>query len=145
MVSKKPIFITDFNALDRYKKRLDKIESERERIRNYNKLAMKEKRKLIHHKILHNLRNKANFTRKKIDFLETKKDLKSKEYEINNVLVVENYKENQLEFHLKEQLGYKTIKKLVSRNFEWNKNKNCWSIDLNTDTLKYLKILKELN
>lgn len=142
MVSPKPILITDKNALERYKMRLEKIETERERIRNFNKKAMKEKIKLIPHKVLHNLRNKANFIKKRIEFLETKKDLKNKEYEINNILVIENYKENKLEFHLKEQLSYKIIKELNNKNFEWDKYKNCWSIDLNTDTLKFLQILK---
>ena len=142
MVSSKPILITDKNALEKYKIRLEKIENERERVKQYNKKAMKEKRKLILHKKVDNLRNGALYIKKKIKFLESKKGLKNKEYKINNVLVVENYKENKLEFHLKEQLTFKIIKELNHKNFEWDKYKNCWSIDLNTDTLKNLKILK---
>ena len=99
---------------------------------------------MISYKKVDNLRNSSLYVKKKIKFLEGKKDLKNKEYEINNILVIENYKENQLEFHLKKQLGYKTIKQLISKNFEWNENKNCWSIELNTDSLKYLKILREI-
>jgi hypothetical protein len=142
MVLKKSISINDPEALDKYKEKLNQIEKERERIRNYNKLALKEKRKLIPSKILHNLRNKAVFIRKKIEFLESRGNLENRKYEINGVLIVENYKICKLQFFFKENPPYKILKELTKRDFEFDREFNCWSIELSEKSLKYLEILK---
>ncbi|MCA9459803.1 MAG: hypothetical protein KC550_04615 [Nanoarchaeota archaeon] len=143
MVKKKPISINDPLALDKYKEKLNEIEKERERIRNYNKLALKENRELIPHKILHNLRNNSNNLKKKIQFLESRGSFENRSYNINGVLVVENYKICRLQFFFKESPYYKTIKELTKRDFEWDKEFKCWNIELTPKSLKYLDILRE--
>ena len=115
MVSKRDYFeISSFDplAIPKLNLKVEELEKERKRIKEFNKKARREKKKPYPVRELENLRNKILYYKKRIKELEENKNKKNKDYMINNIKVIENFKECSLEFYFNQAPYFKTILEL---------------------------------
>lgn len=160
------IYLGDEDAIDRLEAKLEELEKKQTAMKETNKILRSKAEdcykvealvelgyshgmadKIVAEKLFYptyaltNNNAVINNTRKRLEKAKALAEATDKEYEINDVRVVECYSENRVRVFFEDIPDEATRAKLKSNGFRWSRSNGCWQAYLNRTTVNRLKII----
>jgi len=118
-------------AIDLLKKKLETLEEERTKIKEFNKKARKEKKESYRSFVLSNLSQNINSVKSRIKHLETLDNIQEFEEVINGVTLKINKEDNRVQLFFNGKPKEEVRTELKSNGFRWSPYNGCWQRQLN--------------
>jgi len=132
-------------AIDLLKEKLDKLELERTKIKEFNKKARKEKRDSCPAYMLANLSQNISSVKKRIVHLGRLDSIEETEETINGVVLKVNKEDNRVQLFFVGKPEEEIRTKLKRNGFRWSPYNGCWQRQLNAWAIKLSRdLLNEL-
>lgn len=128
-------------AIDLLKKKLTKLEEQRTGIKEFNKIARKEKKDSHPGWMLSNLGQNITSVKKRIKHLESLEKIEEIEEKINGVVLKTNKEDNRVRLFFDGKPDDE-IRTILKRNgFRWSPYNGCWQRQLNAWSIKIAREL----
>ena len=132
-------------AVDLLKEKLDKLELERTKIKEFNKKARKEKRDSCPAYMLANLSQNISSVKKRIVHLGRLDSIEETEETINGVVLKVNKEDNRVQLFFDGKPEEEVRTKLKRNGFRWSPYNSCWQRQLSAWAIKLSRdLLNEL-
>lgn len=132
-------------AVNLLKDKLNKLETQRTEIKEFNKKARKEGKNPYQSYVLSNLSQNIASVKKRIEYLQRLDSIKEKEEEINGVKLKLNKEDNRVQLFFDGKPDVETRTKLKSNGFRWSPYNGCWQRQLNPWAIRVSRdLLNEL-
>jgi len=132
-------------AVDLLRLKLEKLQGQREEIKEENKRLRKEKKDTNPAYILANLSGNIATVKKRIAHLERMENIEESEEEINGVKLKVNKEDNRVQLFFNGKPEEEIRSNLKRNGFRWSPYNGCWQRQLNPWAIRLSRdILKEL-
>jgi len=116
----------DGDAVQKLTEKVNKLESQREKIKAYNKLARKEGRDQHPKYVLSNLGQNITSVKKRIKHLETIRKIESKEENYGEIKLEISQEDNRVKLFFPGKPSDEVRTKLKRNGFRWSPYNGCW-------------------
>jgi len=123
-------------AIDLLKEKLEKLELERTKIKEFNKKARKEKKDTHPTWVLSNLSQNISSVKKRIEHLGRLNSIEETEEKINGVVLKVNKEDNRVQLFFDGKPEEEIRTKLKRNGFRWSPYNGCWQRQLNAWAIK---------
>jgi len=132
-------------AVDLLKDKLNKLETQRTKIKEFNKKSRKEKTEPYKSYVLSNLSQNIASVKKRIVYLDRLQNIEETEETINGVKLKVNKDDNRVQLFFNGKPNEEIRTKLKRNGFRWSPYNGCWQRQLNLGAIKLSKnLLDEL-